>query len=39
MNQSQLSIRLTAAKFEPLILSVLGFALSNAANIWINMIL
>jgi hypothetical protein len=32
-------VGLTAAKFKPLILFVLGFALSYIANIWINMIL
>jgi hypothetical protein len=30
---------LTAAKFKPLIFSVTGFALSNIANIFVNMIL
>jgi hypothetical protein len=32
-------VRLTAAKFKPLILSVLGFALPNIADICISMIL
>jgi hypothetical protein len=32
-------VGLTAAKFKPLKLSMLGFALSNVANIWIIMIL
>jgi hypothetical protein len=32
-------VGLTAAKFKPLTLSVLGFALSYIANIWGNMIL